>query len=819
MRGRIGVLWLALAMLTFPFAPSAQAATTVTEGTIWKLMSDRGEPAETSLRWVLHTSDGRYLPAGPVRGAASGDKVSIRNLRLVRGKVSSASLAGAVRVAPGVRASKLEPQRRLTVVPVSGDGMPWTTEDEAAVRRNLDNLVPWWGTMSGGRERLSYSVVSPISVGATLGDTDACGSFVASAAPATAYLKSLGVLASTTNLAVVAPMAFDDCRWAGMATVGGNLLWMMNGGNGYEGVWAHELGHNLGFPHGNVCRGSVPLTYLSTCQDVEYGNYLDVMGIGPAASINEEYFSPTFLRAAGWLPDSAVSVWSGSAAEFVVNRPERSDTGVTSVRIPATDPSAGDNTFWLQYQPQAAGGRRDGPSTNGGVVITMEPSPDFAKTRVASNGKVGYANSDSYLCDISRPAGSSLDGRLYPGESYTDPRNRFTVKVLSVDGSRAVVRVEPVAQPVVLPAVAVSAVPAESGARRIEVGITPSAPGANEPTQWLVDTLEDPTRTCVVPVWRTGCALTGLTRGVSYTVRVVATNGSARAAPVTGPPVQVNITAPTFDVSLTSTSDSVTAKVSLEDGGSPITDPAVLTVAGRPPCTVSVGDGRTCTFTGLKPRTVHEVVAAAGNAVGRRESRFSVRTKVAKPVSPAVKGAFEGNDLVIGVTADERDATNATDARVWCFARSGSSDQYLSLDLPLDPATRFARFVLPGVKGLQGTCTALVLAQGEEEGDWQASDGIVVEVTASGRIVVTRIDLRVTVVSRTKGKVQVKWWARGPKGSLPVSVRISRGKKCISTGPRSCEVRGQKSGSTVAVVVNTVFGWNSATVRRTVVVK
>ena len=84
------MLWLALAMLTFPFAPSAQAASMVTEGTLWKLMSDRGEPAETSLRWVLHTSDGRYLPAGPVQGAASGDKVSIRNLRLVRGKVSSA---------------------------------------------------------------------------------------------------------------------------------------------------------------------------------------------------------------------------------------------------------------------------------------------------------------------------------------------------------------------------------------------------------------------------------------------------------------------------------------------------------------------------------------------------------------------------------------------------------------------------------------------------------------------------------------------------------------------------------------------------------
>ncbi|NBR01462.1 MAG: hypothetical protein EBT97_13655, partial [Actinobacteria bacterium] len=223
---------------------------------------------------------------------------------------------------------------------------------------------------------------------------------------------------------------------------------------------------------------------------------------------------------------------------------------------------------------------------------------------------------------------------------------------------------------------------------------------------------------------------------------------------------------------------------------------------------MSVGEGRMCTFTGLKPRTVHEVVAAAGNAVGRRESRFSVRTKVAKPVSPAVKATFEGNDLVIGVTADERDATNATDARVWCVTGGGSPGRYLNVDLPLDPVTRSARFVLPGVKGLQGTCTALVMAQGEDEDDWQASDGTVIEVAASGRIVVTRIDLRVTVVSRLKGKVQVKWWARGPKGSLPVSVRISKGKKCISTGPRSCEVRGQKSGATIVVVANAVSGWN-----------
>ena len=69
-------------------------------------------------------------------------------------------------------------------------------------------------------------------------------------------------------------------------------------------LFVHELGHNLGFPHGNACNSGVTLSYLTTCTDVEYGNNADVMGSSTLSS----FFSPTFLVDAGFLPAANMNV-------------------------------------------------------------------------------------------------------------------------------------------------------------------------------------------------------------------------------------------------------------------------------------------------------------------------------------------------------------------------------------------------------------------------------------------------------------------------------------------------------------------------------
>src|SRR5665648_625647 len=97
----------------------------------------------------------------------------------------------------------------------------------------------------------------------------------------------------TRHVAIYFPHT-NLCGWAGMASVGGGMVWLNGPVN--ADVLAHETGHNFGLGHANTYTCSsggarvalvIPLT---GCTATPYGDYADVMGIAmtgrPTGSLN-----------------------------------------------------------------------------------------------------------------------------------------------------------------------------------------------------------------------------------------------------------------------------------------------------------------------------------------------------------------------------------------------------------------------------------------------------------------------------------------------------------------------------------------------------
>ncbi|MFM9084645.1 MAG: hypothetical protein ACKOQ7_12360, partial [Actinomycetota bacterium] len=348
----------------------------------------------------------------------------------------------------------------------------------------------------------------------------------------------------------------------------------------------------------------------------------------------------------GWLPAANQSLWAGVSATYSLARADRSDLGTTAVKINPADSSVGDNGFWLQYNPNAfAFADAATRGTNGGVVLTMTPTPVFTENLVSVDGSVGQANTDSYLCDITpsaimpgESADMTSDPRLFAGQSWTDPRNRFTVTVVATDGTVATVRVDPVGAPAVATPSEVAIVPDENGESGADVTLSSprAARGVNEPVTVEMTVVENPALTCTALALSPTCRFDGLARQSNYTVRVVAKNGFNSSTPYVSAPFNLSLSPPHVEATFQATDNTLTAVATVDAAGSALTEPATLSVGTDQVCTLSADAPTICTFIGLPRRATQTVVARAVNALGPRTTTFTPQTTAGKPDGPVM---------------------------------------------------------------------------------------------------------------------------------------------------------------------------------------
>lgn len=784
--------------------------------------------------YELASSDGRYEASGkPVWIADDGtslatvsgvDKGSVRSgMRFdVNGvdlaataSVSAASLMGRA-PSRGVRKWGVMPTRRLSVVPVQWSGAAWKPSDRENAVVNIAQITPWWNAMSARQETLSVRLTDVVDVSSTV----AAGScdIQSMAEGARDYLDSRGLGDSTDHLMVVFSADTKDCGFAGLGEVGGTTTWAYSS-PGYSGVWVHELGHNLGFPHANVCNAGVTLTYMATCTDVEYGNNADVMGSSTLSS----FYSPSFLVDAGFLPGANTASFGGTSMTVTLQRADRSDLGVTAVRIPAAHPELGDNSFWLQYNPNRIGAvPQSATPVNGGVAITMEPSSDFASNAITSEGIVGRSNSTSYICDLTPPTSgldardTTTDPRLAAGSSWTDPRDRFTVTVLSADGTSAVVRVDPVASPSVWASSTVTSANDPSGLTNMTVSWVPNLSniGAHEPALWSVDTAEDTGKTCVATVLATSCTISGLLRSAVYTPRVVGTNMSARSAYSVAGSSSVPVSPPTFTATFSSTDTELTAVVTTGDGGGTVQGAPTLTLGDLPPCVLTVNAATTCTFAGLGRRASHVMVARGTNQAGTREKTFTAATIAGVPETPELSGSLSGADLLMEVAPSVIDQANVDYYYVQCTIGSKSWSKLAVADLEHRASGTFR---VPAVRGKATWCYAALVAMGATK--QFTSDFGSVKVHAKGKVTAGKLSLSALADDAKKGLISLKWSAKDSLGkAITVDIKSSK-KSCAKKSALSCVVAGLPSGSLVVIRVTARGQSGSRSIWKTVVVK
>ena len=790
------------------------------------------KPAVSGILRKLASNDGRFEAAGnsvweindgsrvtPIAVSADVSNVSGSVLEFpneLGDEVTAKSLSRAVDVRGPVKAAEVIASRVVTVMPLQWAGATWKRNDRVVANKIVSKLVPWWRAMSANQESLTVRFAPVLDVSSVNG-VGQCD-FYAMSDLAVASAKKLGLYDTSNHFMMTFTGDNEDCGFGGLGEVGGKLTWTYTSAS-YEGIWAHELGHNMGFPHANVCNAGVTLTYLKACEEVEYGDVTGTMGMGGPSG----FYAPTFLASIGWLPSANRAEWNGTAATYTVNRPDRSDLGVTAISIPATDGTVGDNKFWVQYNPNVLTYVTDpNRPTNGGLVITYEPSKEFSEHRISLDGVLGAQSSSSYLCDLTPPTATlngidyATDPRLLPLHSWTDPRNRFEITLADADGTSATVRVEPIANPAVVAPSLVTATPDATGATNLTVSwqIAADAFGSNEPSVWNVDFGEDATKSCSTMVWDTSCIVSDISRTLSYTPGVAGTNGTQRSTRVTSVVEKLGNSPPVFSGRFSSTADEIVAIIHVDSGGSPVIGAPTLEIEGSQSCTIAPEGDSTCTFFGLQRKTAHTLIAKGSNAIGSRETKFTARTLAGTPENPTITGKFAGSDLVATVIADAADQNNVDVFELYCIAQKGSKSVY-GFGEGTSPNSK--TFRLPKMKGKANYCYGRVMSTGTVK-IYSSGYGLL-RIAANGKITSGKITITPTISSNVAGEVNVKWKATDSLGKVQsVTVNPSIG-SCKKTSATSCVIKGLDSGSIVSVVMSGRGTSGSEIIRPNIVVK
>jgi hypothetical protein len=554
-------------------------------------------------------------------------------------------------VAPLAKTYSPIPDRRLLIVPVQWAGSSFSAARMATLNATIPALKTWWSSVSLGVETLTVNTlpVQDIAVDTTC-------DYLELGRAALVIAQKFGVTSWFTNISLVLPDE-NECWWGGLGMMPGEMTWM----NSIDvGVFAHELGHNMGLAHANGCIGSTTVSLIQKCKHNEYGDPTDVMGHG-----GEEFgYSAAYLRQLGWLPDAKVQTWTSGSVNVTLSALRDSSGATRAVRIPmvTTFGEQGPGEFWIQFRNEDSFWPRSGVYMN---LIPTTAHITNATSNVSSTNSWGLGLF-TWLCDLTPNAEMDGDFEFVMGKKWHDPLGRFSITVTAVSATSATVNISPSAVLPIGPQ-SVSAIPEVDADGKVTgnirvswAAVAPVAYSQTEPAQWIAATLNG--QSCVASVTVRTCLISGVPRLIPIRVDVV---GKNYAGVSTSRSVQVQplpLSAPSLAIKAEATSsDAIVTLTNLDNGGSSIS--SLLVTVDDKPCVLS---GMTCSVAGLLPNSEYTVIAIAQNAIGSRRAETRFKTSLRIPKNPLVSIVKNGDlyEMRANVEADE--VNNVSRLEVYC---------------------------------------------------------------------------------------------------------------------------------------------------------
>lgn len=272
-------------------------------------------------------------------------------------------------------------------------------------------VSPWFDTVSYGALQLNstvsldvYRMPRPASSYATSGDVYALAQDAVAAASAQYAVNGYDrVCILTSNLGGIPG---SRITFAGASEIQSKVSWI----NGYLDlrVVSHEFGHGLGLYHANLWQVSDGNAISEGGYSQDYGDALDAMG--GRGGTERYHYNVWFKSLLHWLPDSAVLRPTTSGVYRIHQMDVRNARLSDALAI--VIPGAHGRNYWLSYRGQF---------------------PALANTLVVNWGYASPRPSD--LLDLSEPGVDAEDSGLHPGETFVDPENGLSLRVVATDGS------------------------------------------------------------------------------------------------------------------------------------------------------------------------------------------------------------------------------------------------------------------------------------------------------------------------------------------------------------------------------------------------
>lgn len=408
------------------------------EGTLLISVVDNFSDKEAVTVYELQKDDGAIIGLGQLSGieAKPGNRIRINYPRARVSGPKSLSAQEYTLEITSTQSSNQEiqsvtGQQRVAVILANFSNLQISAPTKAEVQRMVDNKFEvLMNEMSFGQASFPSDVYGWV----TMNQTMTCQ-------PSEIYNAAIKAADSQINYSQYKYVAVffpdNDCPYAGVSyfppgpifnTGEGNvslLPFVMPDGIAIpygDTIMAHEIGHSMGLVHANGWDCG-PTTLGSNCENVEYGDYFDLMGgawdeIGHYGALYKEFL--------GWIPGSKVQVVNSSGI-YSLYPEDVFSPGIQSLKIMR----AGTNTYYNAESRIHSGYDQTLPSiAKEGVLLKIIPQtiPGFSLCC-----DVPYGTNNTKIIDPYPESGEPefLDAGWTIGNTFVDPERGLMITPIS----------------------------------------------------------------------------------------------------------------------------------------------------------------------------------------------------------------------------------------------------------------------------------------------------------------------------------------------------------------------------------------------------